>query len=175
MHSSIDVSLIFSSWYFLLLPPKLSIFRFCFRRNFHAWLGEASKKSRKILRQLLNHVICLLKAHFASLCVTSASTYVEANEGKSGEGSRCRNCKAGKRFPMWRAVRLEPARNAFPTHIDSVNFLVLKKWDVRDEERIKQTQAEKHTESSKHQQRNQERKFCFLNTNFTPQVFPLID
>lgn len=73
--------------FFLLVfsvPPKLSIFRFCFRRNFHAWLGEASKKSREILRQLLNHVICLLKAHFASLCVTSAPTYVEAERGQIG-------------------------------------------------------------------------------------------
>lgn len=54
----------FTSWirHFSSHPTK------CFYRNSYAWVGR--KQQKKNLRQLLNHVICLLKAHFASLCVT---------------------------------------------------------------------------------------------------------
>lgn len=137
-----------------------------------SWKKAAAEEN---LRQLLNHVICLLKAHFASLCVTWAwRMRIEwaKSDGKR-RGSRCRKCR--KNF--WYdsrcvCVSIEPGKKEKPpsAHRFYKLFNIKKKERRQIGSKIKQTQAEKkhHEKSSKHQHRNQERKFCFLNTNFAP-------
>lgn len=53
-------------------------------------------------------------------------------------------------------------------HIDLINFLVLKKWDVRDEGKNKANASGKNTHKtiSKHQHRNQRKKVLFPEYKF---------
>ena len=54
------------------------------------------------LRQLLNHVICLLKAHFASLCVTCMNFGVYEMKTKwGGDEKKTADSKNAGKLPMW--------------------------------------------------------------------------
>lgn len=93
----------------------------CFYRNSHAWLGKKQRSNvdddndgREILRQLLNHVICLLKAHFASLCVTWAWRMCWSEEGRcrnctktSSDPKRCACCKSHEEEPCLLTLYIE--------------------------------------------------------------------
>lgn len=114
------------------------------------WVEAAA--GRKNLRQLLNHVICLLKAHFASLCVTWAWRMRIVERGwervkkqmpQMQENFRLDSqCVSCKKSSLVEEEGKPPVHH--PLHIDLKNFSVLKKRRQRGR-KIKQTQAKKVT------------------------------
>lgn len=112
-----------------------------------SWKKAAAEEN---LRQLLNHVICLLKAHFASLCVTWAwRMRIEwaKSDGKR-RGSRCRKCR--KNF--WYdsrcvCVSIEPGKKEKPpsAHRFDKLFNIKKKRKTSDRKQNKANASRKKT------------------------------
>lgn len=81
-----------------------------------AWREAAER----FLRQLLNHVICLLKAHFASLCVTSARLAYEYVDSGRRKRVKEQMPQMQENFEMIRnvcAVRVKPERKNRKCHL----------------------------------------------------------